>query len=318
CVNARGEGFQIVDRLDRAVDLVIAGHTHQVYNCVHNGIRVIQAGSAGRLLSRIDLKIDRVSRDVVSGSLVARHLPVLNGLNPDPATAAVHPPLAPLPKVAALVAHYSALAAPRIDREVGRLAGPFTRNPSAGGDHAAGRLVADAYQAATAGAGKGNALIAFVNPGAVRTNLSPGAPDGAVSYGAVFQLQPFGNSLVTMSLSGAQIRALLEQQWAGANAAEARVLQPSAGFSYAWRADAPAGGKVLADSVRLHGQPIDPAALYRVTVNSFMAEGGDGFTVLREGTERLGGPQDVDAVLAWLKARSSASPDRVARITRRD
>ena len=161
-------------------------------------------------------------------------------------------------------------------------------------------------------------MVAFVNPGGVRSNLAATGPGGAVSYGAVFQLQPFGNSLVTMSLSGAQIRALLEQQWTGANATEARVLQPSGGFTYAWRTDAPPGERVLADSMRLQGEPIDPARQYRVTVNSFMAEGGDGFTLLLSGADRLGGPQDVDAVLAWLRTRSPAQPDGAARITRRD
>ena len=318
CANARGEGFEIVDKLDRAVDLVIAGHTHQAYNCVRNGIRVVQAGSFGRLLAQIDLSIDPVSRDVVPGSVVARQWPVVNSLNADAAVIVAYPPLAADPAVSALVSHYAALAAPRIQREVGRLAGAFGRNPSPGGDHAAGRLVADAYLAATAGAGQGRAVVAFVNPGGVRGNLAATGPGGAVSYGAVFQLQPFGNSLVTMSLSGAQIRALLEQQWTGANATEARVLQPSGGFTYAWRSDAPPGARVLADSMRLQGEPIDPARQYRVTVNSFMAEGGDGFTVLLSGADRLGGPQDVDAVLAWLRTRSPAHPDGVARITRRD
>nr|MBP8310218.1 bifunctional metallophosphatase/5'-nucleotidase [Burkholderiaceae bacterium] len=227
CVNARGEGFQIVDKLDRTVDLVIAGHTHQAYNCVHNGIRVVQAGSFGRLLAQIDLSIDPLSRDVVPGSVAARQWPVVNSLNADAATLAAYPPLKPDPTVASLVAHYAALAAPRIEREVGRLAGAFNRNPSPGGDHAAGRLVADAYLAATAGAGQGQATIALVNPGGVRSNLIATGPEGAVSYGAVFQLQPFGNSLVTMSLTGAQLKALLEQQWTGANATEARVLRPS-------------------------------------------------------------------------------------------
>ena len=318
CANARGEGFEIVDRLDRAVDLVIAGHTHQVYNCVRNGIRVVQAGSFGRLLSQVDLHIDPGSRDVLPGSVVARQWRVVNGLNADAATLAAHPPLEPDPAVAALVAHYAALAAPRIGREVGRLAGAFSRNPSPGGDHPAGRLVADAHLAATAGAGQGEAVIAFVNPGGVRSNLVASGPEGAVSYGSVFQLQPFGNSLVTMSLSGAQIRELLEQQWTGANAAESRVLQPSGGFSYAWRTGAAAGERVVADSMRLHGEPIDLARRYRVTVNSFMAEGGDGFTVLLAGTDRLGGPQDIDAVLAWLRAKSPVRPDGVARIARRE
>lgn len=132
CANARGEGFEIVDKLDRAVDLVIAGHTHQAYNCVRNGIRVVQAGSFGRLLAQIDLSIDPVSRDVVPGSVVARQWPVVNSLNADAAVIVAYPPLAADPAVSALVSHYAALAAPRIQREVDGL-----RVPSAATRHRA-------------------------------------------------------------------------------------------------------------------------------------------------------------------------------------
>ncbi len=316
CVNARGEGFAIVDKLDPAVDLVVAGHTHQAYNCVRNGIRVVQAGAFGRLLAEVDLRLDAKTGDVMKGGVTAYLLPVLNGLNADAASTAKYPPVPAHPAVAALVAHYAANAAPRINREVGRITDAFGRDASPGGDHAAGRLVADAQLAATQGKGRGDAQIAFMNPGGVRTDLTPVDALGAVSYGAVFRMQPFGNSLVTMSLSGAQIKALLEQQWAGANTPFARILQPSGGFEYAWRAGAPVGAKVAPESMKLNGVPIDAALTYRVTVNSFLAEGGDGFTVLMRGAERVGGAQDIDALLGWLRERSPVAPRRAARIER--
>ncbi len=318
CSQARGEIFQIIDRLDPAVDLVLSGHTHQVYNCVRRGIRVIQGGSYGRLLSEVDLLLDPASGDVIRGSVRAINRPVANGLDTraaDRGAVAVVPPDA---TVAARVAHYAALAAPRSAREVGRLLAPATLAAAPGGDSPAGRLVADAQLAATRGAAEGGAQIALMNPGGVRAELRPRNAEGVVSYGDAFAMQPFGNSLVTMSLSGAQLLAVLEQQWAGVNRDRARILQPSAGFQYRWEARAPAGARVVPGSLRLHGEPIEPARNYRVTVNSFLAEGGDGFSLFTEGRDRLGGAQDLDALLAWLRSRSPLMPETTPRIERAD
>ena len=200
---------------------------------------------------------------------------------------------------------------------MGRLREAVGTQASAGGDSPAGRLIADAQLAATRGKATGAAQIAFMNPGGIRAGLPLRGPDGVVTYGDAFAMQPFGNSLVTMTLSGAQIAALLEQQWTGANRDRARILQPSAGFAYAWDPDAPAGARIVPRSLRLEGRPIEPQAVYRVTVNSFLADGGDGFTVLTEGEGRLGGPPDLDALIAWLRAGSPLTPDRVSRIERR-
>jgi len=305
CLRASGPIFEIVDRLDPAIDLVLSGHTHQSYLCRRKGIPVVQSGAYGRALAEIDLRIDATTGDVLSGAVVMRNLPVLH----DPARAD--------PAVAALVERYASLARPRAEREVGRLREAVGVQPSAGGDSPAGRLIADAQLAATRGKAVGAAQIAFMNPGGIRAALAMRTPEGAVSYGDAFAMQPFGNSLVTMTLTGAQIATLLEQQWTGVNRDRPRILQPSAGFGYVWDANAPAGARVVPGTMRLDGRPIEPQAVYRVTVNSFLADGGDGFTVFTEGEGRVGGPQDLDALTAWLRARSPLTPDAVPRIERR-
>lgn len=305
CLQASGPIFDIVDRLDRAVDLVLSGHTHQSYLCRRNGIPVVQSGSYGRLLAEIDLRLDPTTGDVIRDSLAMRNLPVIH----DPARADA--------AVAAMVDRYASLARPRAEREVGRLREAVGTQASAGGDSPAGRLIADAQLAATRGKAAGAAQIAFMNPGGIRAGLPLRAPHGVVTYGDAFAMQPFGNSLVTMTLSGAQLAALLEQQWTGPNRERARILQPSAGFAYAWDSGAPAGARVVPGSLQLEGRPIEPQAVYRVTVNSFLADGGDGFTVLIEGEGRLGGPQDLDALIAWLRAGSPVAPDPVPRVERR-
>jgi 5'-nucleotidase len=305
CLRASGPIFGIVDRLDPAVDLVLSGHTHQSYLCRHKGITLVQSGAYGRLLAEIDLRIDVASGDVVPGAVTMRNLPV------------VHDPALADPRVAALVEGYASLAQPRAAREVGRLREAVGTQPSPGGDSPAGRLIADAQLAATRGKAVGAAQVAFMNPGGIRAGLPLRGPDGVVTYGDAFAMQPFGNSLVTMTLTGAQISALLEQQWTGVNRERARILQPSAGFGYAWDPDAPPGRRIVPGSLRLDGQPIEPQAVYRVTVNSFLADGGDGFTVLTEGEGRRGGPQDLDALIAWLRAQSPLGTDARSRIERR-
>jgi 5'-nucleotidase len=128
-------------------------------------------------------------------------------------------------------------------------------------------------------------------------------------------VQPFANALVTMTLSGAQVLQLLEQQWAGRDDG-GRVLQVSRGFTYAWDAARPPGRRVVPGSARLDGRPLDPAAAYRVTVNSYLAEGGDRFPVLKQGTQRVTGMMDVDALERFVQGHPALEPGPLDRIVR--
>ena len=188
-----------------------------------------------------------------------------------------------------------------------------------------GNVIADAQLAATAGPDVGNAVMAFMNPGGVRAALtyasSPvGEGDGVVTYGEAFTVQPFGNSLVTMTLTGAQIEAVLEQQFCGLNDGTAlKVLLPSAGIHYTWntvlagQAD-PGCTLDVVSGLTLNGVPIVAGTSYRVTVNSFLADGGDGFGALLGGTDRLGGAVDTDAFEAYLNLVGPLSPPALDRI----
>jgi 5'-nucleotidase len=303
CSNPRGPIFGIVRELEPAIDVVLSAHTHRGYNCVVDGRTVIQGASFGRLVSVIDVAIDRASGDVVPGLTRARNLPVPNGSDEDDRLRSAYPPLAPDPAVAAIVEHYRAAAAPLANRPVGRIAGPFERRPGPGGDHALGRLIADAQLAATRGSG---ARVAFTNPGGVRAALHASSADGTVTYADAYSTQPFGNSLVTMSLTGEQLKTLLEQQWSASNPERARILQPSAGLSYSWNGRRPYGQRI--ESLRLDGREVRQDDDVRVTVNSYLAAGGDGFRVLLEGRDRIGGPLDIDALTQFLRDRSAATP----------
>jgi 5'-nucleotidase len=223
----------------------------------------------------------------------------------------------------ALVNEYRTLSAPLANRVIGRITADITRATTPAGESALGDVIADSQLHVTKPAGFGEAVVAFMNPGGIRTDLlfdqiSGGEAPGEVTYAEMFNVQPFGNSLVTMTLTGAQIDTLLEQQFDNPAAGQSRILQVSAGFTYEWSASAPTGSKVNPASIKLNGVPIDPAGSYRVTVNSFLADGGDNFAVLRDGTNRLGGDVDLDAVEKYFSANPAGVPpgprDRIVRV----
>ena len=324
CPGARGRIFEIARQLTRDVDVIFSGHTHQGYRCVVDGRVIIQGTSYGRGVSVVDVAIDSRTQRIDAARTRSINLPVLNERTDatlrDRLVAATPAPYAqalrsaqPDEAVAARVALYTAAAAPKAQQAVGRIGERFARNGHGEIDSAAGRLVADAQLAATQDDARGGAQIAFMNPGGIRTDLEcAGAPPCSVTFGQLFTMQPFGNSLVVMTLTGAQLKALLEQQLKRSN--EPTFLQPSTGFGYTWRDDAPTGEHV--SDMRLNGTPIDAQQRLRVTVNSFLAEGGDGFSTLRQGTDTRGGPQDLDAMLDYFKTHSMLMPDTQARIQR--
>jgi 5'-nucleotidase len=313
CANARGEIFTIADKLDKEVDIVLSGHTHQGYNCVRNGMRVMQSFSFGRGIAQIDLEIGQ-DGNIDPAKIRAVNVPVVNDANTQTAILSAYPPATADTQAKKLIDEYVALAAPKANREIGQITATVDRTASPGGDHAAGRLIADAQLAATSTSEKGSATIAFMNPGGVRADFVCASGPCPVTFGQAFTVQPFANSLVVMSLTGQQIKDLLEQQWTGANAARPRILQPSSGFTYSWDNNAPAGNRVSA--MQLQGVALNLTTNYRVTVNSFLADGGDGFTTLIGGTNRLGGAQDIDALVAFLDKNKPYTPISTARISR--
>ncbi|WP_418317491.1 bifunctional metallophosphatase/5'-nucleotidase [Piscinibacter sakaiensis] len=294
CPGISGPIVDIVNRLDKAVDLVISGHTHRAYNCRIDGRLVTSGDSYGRIVTAIDVTLDPATRDITSA--VADNTIVHTDLPKDP-------------RLSALIEAYERLAAPLAQRVVGRIAAPLSRDIDAAGASTLGQLIADAQLAATRDAG---AQIALMNPGGIRAPL-PIPADGLVRYQDLFLVQPFSNPLVTMTLSGEQLLKLLESQW---TTRRSRVLQVSRGLVYAWDAARPPGQRIVRDSVRIAGAPLDPAAAYRVTVNGYLAAGGDGFQVLKQGSDRRTGMMDVDALERHLRENPGLAPPSLDRIRR--
>lgn len=322
CPGLSGAIVAIMERLTPAVDVVVSGHTHQAYVCDYgryNPARpflLTSAGQYGTLLTEIDLQIDTRTRKVVAKSannLIVQGEPFVNSAGRTVTLSPLYPTFDKDPKVAAIVENYTRAAQPLTRRVVGRISASVTRTPVASEETPMGNLIADAQLAATRAPERGGAQIALMNPGGVRADLVVPAGGGDVTYGQLFTVQPFGNSLVVKSMTGAQLKRLLEQQFA---TIRRRILLPSAGFSYSYDTRLPAGQRV--SNLRLQGQPVQDNASYRVTMNSFLATGGDGFTVFGEGADALGGALDVDALEAYLAANPGLAPPATNRITRID
>ncbi|MGB3447262.1 MAG: bifunctional metallophosphatase/5'-nucleotidase [Xanthobacteraceae bacterium] len=299
CPGISGPIVDIVKKFDKAVDIIVSGHTHQAYTCNIDGRLVTSGDKYGTLVTSIDVELDRGTHDVVSAkanNIIVR----TDALEKDP-------------EQTRLIADYQRLAGPIAARPAGSITASLSRIPTDAGESVLGDIVADAQLAATQAADKGGAVIAFTNPGGVRSPIIRRG-DGGITYGDVFAAQPFRNQLVTMTLTGAQIKAVLEQQWL--DPTRPRILQVSKGFRYTWDDAKPLGERIVADSIMLNETPIDPAASYRVTVNNFLAVGGDGFTVLKDGTEQLFGIYDIDALYAYVRANSPISPPTTGRIVR--
>jgi 5'-nucleotidase len=299
CPGISGPIVDIVKKFDHAVDVVISGHTHQAYVCEIDGRLVTSGDKYGTIVSTIDLKLDSVTRDVISAK--ADNIIVRTGVD------------ARDPEQTALLQSYEKFAAPVANRLAGSITETLSRAPNDAGESPLGDIVADAQLAATSADANGGAVIAFTNPGGVRTDI-PKKEDGAVTYADVFASQPFRNQLVTLTLTGMQIKNMLEQQWL--DPTRPRILQVSKGFNYTWDGAKPYGERVVADRMSLNGQRVDPATSYRVTVNNFLSVGGDGFTVLREGIAQRFGVYDVDALYTYFRAKSPIGPAPADRIVR--
>jgi 5'-nucleotidase len=325
CAGLSGDIVPILERLDPGVDVVMSGHTHRAYLCDYGRVNpqrpflLTSAGQYGTLLTDIALRFDTQDRKLVGRA--ARHV-IVQGeafstsqgrveLSP------LHPVFAPDAQVQGLIDQARSAAAALALRPVGQATGAVLRKPAASLESALGNLIADAQLAATRAPGKGGAQMSFMHAGGLRADLVPDE-QGLVRYGQLFAVQPFGNHLVVKTFSGAQIRALLEQQFDGArDGAHSRLLSVSEGLQYRYDLSQPPGARVSA--LTLQGAALLDAALYRVCISSYLAGGGSNFSVFKEGGDEQGGGQDIDALEAYFRERSPVAPpatDRITRITR--
>lgn len=293
-----------VMKVDPEVDAIISGHTHNAYNCSiqvkknYGPMLVTSAGNNGRFLTDLNFSLSGTNGQVLSSS--ATNISIVDANVTADAD------------VQNLLNAYSVISAPIANRVIGSITADITRTPNAAGESALGDVIADAQLEATSAADKGGAVVGITNPGGIRRDLlfaqSVGEGDGNVTYGEAFAVQPFSNNMVTMTLTGAQLKAVLEQQ-----ATTNRILQISSTLTYTWSASAAVGSKV--SNMKIAGTPVDMNAGYRVTINNFLATGGDGFTNFTAGTDLLTGDIDLTAFVAYITAHSPVAPGPQNRIT---
>ncbi|HEX5428064.1 MAG TPA: 5'-nucleotidase C-terminal domain-containing protein, partial [Pedococcus sp.] len=304
--------IDIAKNLDPAIDMVISGHTHQPYVCnipdpAGQPRLVTSASSFGRLFTETDLKYDRRTNDIVRASVKGTNMIVTRDVAKDPAETA-------------LVTQYQELVKPIASKVVGHIAADVTKTQNDPGESQLGDLIADAQLADPSVVTNGQTpVIAFMNPGGIRADLTyasstKGEGDGVVTYEEAFTVQPFNNYVVSMTLTGAQIKQILMEQWSGVNGlgSAKKVLQVSEGFNYSWNT---ATGEL--GEVTLNGTPLDDDTSYRVVTNNFLQGGGDGFPTFTEGTDVFYGGLDIDAFANYLTTFGEAgyTPGPLTRIT---
>ncbi|WP_319939122.1 bifunctional metallophosphatase/5'-nucleotidase [Xenorhabdus littoralis] len=258
-----------------------------------NGKSVTSAQSNGALLTQLDLKLDKTTKDVVD--FKAKNIWVDNRkYGKDP-------------KITELLSSYEKIATPLANRVIGKLESNLTKETNAAGESALGKVIADAHLYATTAKADGGAQIAFVNSGGIRAPMDA----GDVTYNAIYTVQPFSNMMVTNTLTGEQIKRLLEQQW---DRTRPQVLLVSHSFQYSWDSIKPVGDRVIAGSMKINGKPVDMKAKYRVAANEYLATGGSNFSVFKEGTDPVYSVPDVDAVVKYFKEKSPIHYPKLDRI----
>lgn len=310
CSAVPGAGNRIATQVDAEIDLVLSGHSHQAYLCTVKDPRgrdrlFSQGGSFGRVITQVDLQVDTRTRDIDRASTVADNHVVTRTVAPDP-------------EISAFVQTWKDRVSGVANRPVGTITADIPNVAVASGESPLGNLIADAQLAATRTGG--NAQIAFMNPGGVRAPLTyAGSPagegDGVVTYGEAFTVQPFNNLMQVVTLTGAQLKTVLEQQFTGGpnNQPFNRILQPSANLTYTYSQSAPWGSKV--SNIVIDGQPVTDAQSIRVAANNFLVGGGDAFPVFTEGTDLWSGPLDIDAFVDHLGQNNPIAPPATNRIT---
>jgi 5'-nucleotidase len=314
CSGVTGAGLAIAQNLKPQIDAVVSGHTHQPYNCVVKDPKghprlFTSASSFGRMVTKLHFLIDPKTHDIVRPAAFAEN--IINA-NAEGQTQSA--------KLNKLITTYNTLVAPIANQVIGHIdpGTQIVRTADAnGGDSPLGNLIADGQKADPTVVRNGQApVIALMNPGGIRADLVEDA-NGNVTYGAAFTVQPFNNFVVSMDLTGAQIKALLNEQWNGNNEAARKILQVS-GISYTWDAsDAALAGAdaIVPGSVMVNGVPIVDGQTYRVVANSFLSDGGDNFLTFKQGTNKLIGGLDIDSLRLYLLAHDPVAATATDRIS---
>lgn len=313
CTGFNGPIAEMNERFSSLIDVIVTGHTHQPYVCTvpdpQNRPRLItSAASYGQVVTETYFTINSRTKEINRNSFESNNVLVDRENAPDKA-------------VTDTLERWRDLGEPMAARVVGTVAQDVTGD--SGGDRGIetpmADLIADAIKWGTQ---SGGSELAFMNVGGVRASflrnqITNGEGVGEITYSEAYNVAPFGNLLVTLDMTGAQIKTVLEQQYQPVPDRGSRpmlALGVSDGFSYTWDAGQPQGSRVVASSMTLNGTPMDMNATYRVGTLNFLSNGGDLFTEFTNGTNLVGGKEDLANLVEYLEAHPDLTPpgDRIA------
>jgi 5'-nucleotidase len=268
-----GQIADLATGIDDSVDVIFGGHDHSGINGEVDNKLIVETYSAGKAFSDVDLVINKRTGDVIEKEAEIVNN-VQEGVEPDPT-------------IKSIIEKYELEVEPVVSQVIGVAAKDITKEQNESGESALGNLIADAQKVNM------DTDFSFLNPGGIRADLDA----GEITWGELFTIQPFSNYLVKMTMTGSQIRELLNQQW---QKSTTRMLQIS-GLSYTWDSTKEAGEKVI-NIYDESGNELGEDTEYTITTNSFLASGGDGFSIFATISEQIYGPVDIDALVEYIES----------------
>ena len=319
CPGLSGDIVPILNKLDTSFDVVVSGHTHRAYACDFKRINpskpflLTSAGQYGTFLTHIQLSIDPVSKKVhhkTAHNVVVQSETFVNASGLQVQPSASLPFFGKQMDVEKIVNEYRMASQVQVMKVVSHLSTSITRTSSPSGESALGNLIADAQWSSTASADRGRSDFALMNPGGVRADILIQAGGGTVNFGQLFKVQPFGNTMVVKRMTGQQVKDLLEHQFA--NLDRPKVLFPSENLQYEVDLRQAKGQRVM--NIQIAQKPLELTHAYHVTMNSFLASGGDGFSQFKQAPTVSGGELDIDALSDYLRQHPGIKPPATDRI----
>ncbi|GAA1603522.1 bifunctional metallophosphatase/5'-nucleotidase [Kribbella hippodromi] len=321
CVNPSGPAFDVARQVTPEIDAIVTGHWHAAFNCTipdpaGNPRPVVEAANHGRLISEINLQLDPRSGEVLRDKTTSVNHAVTRDVTPDP-------------KIQKIVDYWTAAGNRKYAEPVATITGDFTRTPNAVGESTMADLGADVHLWTARQNGPADLGVIAAKPAtgstAVRGDLlvaasnKPGDADGRVMLGESWDAYGYGNPVLTVSLTGAQLDAVLEQQWqTQANGTvKFAPLALSSNVKYSFDASRPVGDRIDPADVKLDGVALDPAKTYRVAALAYTVIGADGYSAFKAYTNPVRNNTDHETFASYLRTHKTLTPAPLDRVTQK-
>ncbi|MFD7321726.1 bifunctional metallophosphatase/5'-nucleotidase [Streptomyces sp. NPDC059875] len=320
CDSAYGPVIELAKKVTPEIDAVVTGDWHSRFNCMvpdpaGKPRPVVEAGNHGALISEINLSLDPKTGEVLRDRTRSVNHAVTRDVAPDR-------------EVQKIVDHWAARGAERFAQPLATQTGSFTRTPNAAGESTAADLYADVqyWNANRTPDGRADLALIAAQPAqgstAVRGDLPyakgshPADADGRILYGESWNVYGYGNPVLTVSVKGRQLDAILEQQWQKQpnGTVKSAPLAVSRNVSYRYDPARPVGDRVSPRDVLINGRPLDPERTYRVAALAYTVIGADGYSAFAGYTAPVRDGADHESFVDYLRAHKKISPAPLNRV----